>query len=356
MKRTKNLGLWLFLLIVVIIFVLPIPLVARILIVVLFVAAILFRKRSVFYYLRANRKVTSTNPSNWDLAWPLYRKAIDAGLEQTFVITAASMFLQRGDAKEGQAIIETYLASPKKHAPNLDNVAKTMVSMAYWMEGDLQKALDTVTEVYESGYRDKNLYINYTTYLLEQGDTKKAAALLDESQELEETSPGLKDNRGWILLQEGKWEKAEALYSVLVERKPRFPEPYVHYAQVKIHYGLVGEALALLKQALEARFSNTSGIPKQMIESLTAALENPQTRRKTAKEIDADPLAVASGNAPKPILQSFAPEEGLVLDGFAPKVQKKAKKAENPEEERMPNTELTEADIAYAKKHELTSD
>ncbi|MFA6906788.1 MAG: pilus assembly protein PilF, partial [Sphaerochaeta sp.] len=167
MKRNMNWGLWMSLLVTVIVFTLKIPTYSKILLLGLFIAGMLYLKRSIFYYVKANRKITSENEQEWDQAWPLYRKAIKAGLQKSFVITSASMFLQRGDALEGKAILEQYLATSKGKDSNLDNIAKTMVSMAYWMDGDLQKAIRTVEEVYVSGYRDKNLFINYTTYALE---------------------------------------------------------------------------------------------------------------------------------------------------------------------------------------------
>ena len=359
MKRNQNIFLWLFLLIIVLIFALPIPTYSKVLIVAVVLGAFIYFKRSVFYYVKANKKVTDPNEEVWKEAWPLYRKAIGSGLQKQFVITAASMFLQRGDAHEGKQIIQEYLSSEKHRNETLDNIAKTMISMAYWMEGDLQKAIDTVEEVYQGGYRDKNIFINYTTYALEAGDLKKAKELLDASADMEKTSPGIHDNRGWLYLLTGKWEKAAVLYEDLVNREPKFPEPYVHYAQVKIHYGLVGEAIALLEKALEARFANTSGMNKATITALKTALENPETRVKTAKEIDQDTKEVASGRLPKPINESFAKTDELILPDFAPpkELPKAVQKQEavNPEkdddeEERIPNTDLTEEDLAYSEK------
>lgn len=349
MKRNKNLLLWISLLVTVIIFTLQIPTSSKIILLGLFILGIIYIKRSVFSYIKANKKITSENPQDWDNAWPLYRKAIKAGLQKSFVVTAASMFLQRGDAAEGKAILENYLASSKGKDPNLDNIAKTMVSMAYWMEGDLPKALETVQEVYASGYRDKNLFINYTTYALENGDLAKAKALIEESGEMGKTSPGIADNLGWLYILYGKWEQADALFTELVQKKPRFPEPYVHYAQVLLHYGEVQEAIAMLKTALASRFSNTSGMKQAYIQQLLDSLQDEETCHKTAKEIDADPLNVASGRLPKPL------QEADALPGFASrpiKVQAK-KAAKEEEEERLPNTDLTEEDLEYIRKHNL---
>ncbi len=354
MKRNKNLGLWLTLLIVVIIFTLPIPTYSKYLLVALLLGGLLYWKRALILYIRANKKITSTNEKDWELAWPLYRKAMRSGLLPTFKVTAASMFLQRGDEQEGKQIIEEYLASTKGRDETLDKVAKTMVSMAYWMEGDLDKAIKTVDEVYQSGYRDKNLFINYTTYALEKGDLAKAEELMAESGNLETTSPGIRDNRGWIHLIKGEWQEAGELYRELVDRKPRFPEPYVHYAQVKIHFGLVGEAMDLLELALGARYSNTSGMKKETIEKMLSLLKDPETRRKTAVEIDKDCMSVASGKLPAPLAGQFEREEALVLEGFASLPKKQEKQVRKQQEsDRLPNTELTEDDLEYLRTHGL---
>ncbi|MDN5334491.1 MAG: hypothetical protein PWP59_1753 [Sphaerochaeta sp.] len=359
MNRKKNLGLWLTLLIVVLIAVIDIPTYSKFLLIALFLGSLLYYRRSIIYYIRGNSKITSKNEKDWQYAWPLYRKAIKAGLQKPFVITAASMFLQRGDAEEGKQIIEDYLASEKGRNENLDNVAKTMVSMAYWINGDLDKAIECVKEVHENGYRDKNLFINYTTYALAAGDLEKAEQLLDEAGQLEYSSPGIRDSRGWLFLLRGKWEEADALFEELIEKGPRFPEPYVHHAQVKIHFGQVGDAIELLKKALDARFANTSGFSKEIIQGMIEGLENPDTRRKCALEIDRDTISVAVGQSPKSIEETFPPEEGYVLDGFAkPKKQKKSapkqqEKTPDESDNQSPNTDLTEEDLEYIRKHNL---
>ncbi len=360
MNRKKNYRLWVLLLIVLLIFLLDIPSYSKVLLTLLLLGALLFWKRSVIYYIRANKHITSKDEADWQKAWPLYRKAFKAGLQPQFVITSASMFLQRGDAEEGKQIIENYLSSKRGRSENLDNIAKTMVSMAYWMEGDLQKAIDCVKEVHEQGWRDKNLYINYTTYALAAGDVKKAQELLDEAEELKESSPGIEDSRGWLFLLEGNWEEADALFTDLVAKAPRFPEPYVHHAQVKIHYGQSGEAVKLLEQALDARYANTSGFKKEIIQEMIDGLKNPETRRKQALEIDGDVASVAVGKRPKAIEGTFPPEKGKRLEGFAKPSKKPQKKAprqatEVPAEsdERLPNTDLTEQDLEYIRTHNL---
>jgi Tfp pilus assembly protein PilF len=356
MKKNNNLGLWLSLLVIIGISVLPITIWQKALLILLFIGGLAFWKRALLFYVQANKNVISPDSSKWEKAWPLYQKAIRNGLASSFAVTAASMYLQRGDATVGKKIIEDYLAKPEKNKDQtLVHIAKTMVSMAYWMENDLDKAIATVQEVYEEGYRDKNLFINYGTYILEKGDLKTARILVKDAARFESASPGILDNRGWLTILEGNWEEAIPIYETLLGRGPKFPEPYVHAAQIRIHYGKVQEALDLLDKAIAARYSNTSGMKKEKLEELKNRLADPDTRMAAAKEIDANVVLVASGNLPPHTKESFAREEGFELPGFA-KESKKVKpmaKLVSEEGERIPNTELTQADIEYAKKHNL---
>ncbi len=343
MKRNKNFGLWLSILITVVIVVLKIPPLYKVALFALFIGALLYFRRGVFSYMKANKKVTSANEADWSQAWPLYRKAIKAGIQKSFVITAASMFLQRGDREEGKAMLLDYLATTKGKDPSLDGVAKTMVSMAYWMEGDLAHALKLVDEVYQSGQRDKNLYINYTTYLIEDGQTERAQSLISEAKANGLHSPGIIDNQGWLFILAGEWELAEALFSDLVSRGPRFAEPYVHFAQVLIHFGEVQEAIEQLKLACACTFSNTSAMSRKFVEELLDPLTDPQRRIAGAKAIDRDRASVASGRLPSPIEGTYPASDEAVLTGFATRKAKRIEKVKS--EEREPNLELTDEDL-----------
>ena len=342
MKRIKNLGLWLSILVTVIIITLKIPALYKVGLLVLFIGGLLFIRRGIFPYMKANKKATSANPDEWQEAWPLYRKAIKAGVQKPYVITAASMFLQRGNRDEGKQVLLDFLSTSTGKDPSLDAVAKTMVSMAYWMEGDLDRAIECVEEVHQSGYRDKNLYINYTTYLIAAGQLEKAQELVSEAYENAQQSPGIIDNQSWLFILSGRWEEAEGLLTDLVSRNPHFAEPYVHYAQVLIHYGEVAAAIEQLERATQCSFTNTSAMNKETIATLLEGLSDPATRIKSAKAIDADARAVANGRLPSPIEHEYDPSDEPILPGFA---ERKPVPTVVVKEEREPNLELTEEDL-----------
>jgi len=360
MLKKKNIGLWISLLVIVGISVLPTTPGVKFAILILLAGGFFYWKRSIFFYIQGNRHLVKRDENQWKKAWPLYQKALKSGLLPAYRVTAASMYIQRGDMAVGKSILEEYLAEEKKQEDEvLTNIAKTMISMVYWIEGDLERATNEVKAIYDSGYRDKNLFINYGTYALEQGDLKTARKLVEEGAQYENESPGIHDNHGWLYLLEGKWEEANQLYSTLIARGPAFPEPYVHAAQAKIHFGKVGEAIELLEKALLTRFSNTTSMRKEVIKALKERLEDPKTRRAGALEIDQNTAIVASGKLPPPLAEQFEEETGLVLSGFAeekeiekPKNKQLARKLGLDEEDYSPNTDLTEADLEYARKYE----
>ncbi len=358
MKKKPNLGLWLSLLVIMGIGVLPTTPIIKISILVLVVGGFLFWKRSILYYIQGSRHLSKDDQHGMEKAWSLYQKALRSGLIPAYRITVASMYIQHGEVNEGKAIIEEYLAAyKKKEDKSLTNIAKTMLSVVYWLQDDVKKALLLCKEVYASGYRDKNLFINYGAYALEYGDLKTARMLIKEGAQYEAESPGVQDNHGWLCLLEGKWDEADDLYTALVDKSPAFPEPFLHAAQVQIHYGKVGDAIELLEKALLVQYTNTTKIRKADIQALKERLEDPKTRRAGALEIDQNTALVASGKLPKALTETFEEEHELILSGFAKEKEKSknkqaAKKIPAKEEDYAPNTDLTEADLEYARKIE----
>lgn len=347
--------LWIFPAAMVIIVFLSIPTIIKIALILAVFFVMFFLKRKTFLFMSASRHIAqAATPAQTD--WDKLQKALDMGLSEQMQITAASLYIQKGDWKKGWGLLNGVIDSTQKQNDEkshqgLVNVAKIMRSMAFWLNGDLDGAINEVSSVYQNGYRDKNLYINYQTYLLEKGNLSMAKQLLDESKEMEHGSLGIQDNHGWYLILSGKWEEAEAIYNVLFNLNPRFPEPYIHMAQIKLHYGLCKEALEFLSKAEDARFTQTSSIKPGFIKELETALSEPKTRMATAKAVDADVVGVALGRMPKPCTETFEATDAEILSGFAP-VPVEATPAQD--DDRLPDTDLSGDDEEYLKKHGLS--
>ncbi|MDY4611754.1 MAG: tetratricopeptide repeat protein [Sphaerochaetaceae bacterium] len=299
--RKQNLGLWLAVLVVVVVCVLPIPVWSRVLLIVVLAAAFAYWRRSIIFFLLGNRKLVGNEKKgtapDLEKAWGWYRRAWDAHIRLDYAAIIASTFIQRGDARYGKEILESVIM--KSHGTDLEKSSKVALSMAYWRLDDLQGAIDVLEEVRKEGYSDKNLYVNLGTYLLEKGDYKRARKINDEAKKLGPESPGITDNRGWYYIATGDWDNAKKLYEELTEdRKPKFPEAYVHAAQVKVHFGKYEDAVDLLERALGQRFVLTAGVSAETIEGMLDDLRDPSRRKQAAAAIDASARIVAAGGVP----------------------------------------------------------
>lgn len=299
--KKQNLGLWVAVLVVVLVCILPIPVWSRAVIVVVLAAGFIYWRRSIIFFMFGNRKLVGNEKKGKqpepEKAWQWYRKAWDANIRLDYAAIIASTFIQRGDAQYGKEILESIIA--KSPGTELADTSKVAMSMAYWRLGDLQGAIDLLEDVRESGFSDKNLYTNLGTYLLEKGDYKRAKKINDEAKKLGPESPGITDNRGWYYIATGDWNNAKKVYEELTEeRKPKFPEAYVHAAQVKIHFGEYEDAIDLLERALGQKFVLTAGVSADIVEGMLDDLRDPALRKQTAAAIDAGARIVAAGGAP----------------------------------------------------------
>lgn len=306
-----------------------------------------------------------------DKAWPNLEKALRAGLDPDRRNMIGSAYIQQGDAARGVQILEEVAADPK--AGDHRNVAKVTCSMGYWRLGQTDKAIESLEELRASGYRNDNLSINLETYLLETGDLKRFSAIMDDNRSGTENN-GLMDNRGWYCILTGDWETAKAVFDELIdERNAKFPEAYLHGAQVSIHNGDIAQAVDRLSWGLARKFTLTCLATKEYFEHLLLGLENPATREafasamnKHVKEVslcrefpgygkavefdESDPDALKPSRKPT-YLEQKAAADARNADNTTEKPENSSEKDINTDvedDDREPNTELDDDDLAMA--------
>ena len=221
---------------------------------------------------------------DYDKAWPNLEKALKAGLDPDRRNMIGSAYIQQGDASRGVQILEQVIGDPK--AGDHRNVAIVTCSMGYWRLGLVGKAIGTLEELRSTGYRNDNLAINLETYLLETGDIPRFKAIMDDHREGTENN-GLMDNRGWYCILTGDWDTAKEVFDELIdERNAKFPEAYLHGAQVSIHNGDIAQAVDRLGWGLARKFTLTCLATKEYFQHLLLGLENPATRDAFAAAMD----------------------------------------------------------------------
>ncbi len=321
----------------------------KVVIAVALIALFLYLRRGFIIFYRAAVKLQKENTPE---VWKMMKKALAAHVDDERTVLICTAFIQQDDAKFGSEYLENYIAKTKDN--HWRGQAIIALSMGYWRLGQLDKAIDCLQDLRETGYVDGNLQINLETYLLEKGDLKEAKKLITESRKLGKESNGLLDNRGLYYLLTGDWSKAADVYDELInERNAKFPEAYIHGAQVKIHEKNVSQAIDRLGWALSKRFTNTCTVTKEYVEKLLAGLEDSKTSEAFAKAMEANVRAVALGKAfdglekasenptapPKAGESIEEPKEPEMLE------EKERNIGLEEDDDREPNTELTEEDL-----------
>ena len=253
------------------------------------VLVFIFLRRGYLYFYRG---AVLFKKGQTDKVWPVMEKALKAGVDHERRTMIGSAYIQQGDAARGVEILESVMSNPK--AGDFRNSATVTCSMGYWRLGQQDKAIQVLEDLKETGYRNDNLDINLETYLLEKGELKKAKQAISDGRKNNTENNGLLDNRGWYYIQMGNWDKAKEVYDELIDdRNAKFPEAYLHGAQVSIHEGDISQAIDRLGWGTSKRFSATCLTSKEYIEHLLMGLENPETRDDFAKAIDASAVEVS---------------------------------------------------------------
>ncbi len=280
-------------------------------------------------------------------ALPYFEKAVRLGVDTKTEIVVATLLVQYGDPEKGRKILEEHISSRDR---NTKATAEISLSMYWWLKRDLDKALALAEEVYASGYRDRNLYINLLTYYLETGRYKEFKKTMKECRELKMSTPALLDLEAAYYISQSEWQKAGACLEKLFDiSTPGFIDPYLHEAVVCLHYGEWENAAKSLKKIKgSVQLTNTSIYDEAQIDTLIAYIEDKDTRWGLLEVINSDPSVFMRREMPSvrrgvemPVLPS-KPDFSTVLPD--PEI--------NAKDEDDIDTTLTDDDEEWLKKHE----
>lgn len=311
---------------------------------------IVWTRRGTFSFVGANRNYMSKDPEKRKKAIEGFRKAVrTGGLPDTYTISAASVLIQNGEAEAGKAALDA-LAAKKGKKPEVVANAKIAASMACWIGHDIDGAISYIEEVMKTPYRDKNLFINGATYYLEKGDLKAFSALASEWKSRSMNTPALRDLEAVDEMLKGNWRKAANIINELLDKGSyTFPDPYVHAAQVKLHYHNAAEAIAYLKEAIDrSSFNACSVITRDTIESLITLLEDEASAVKVMNGNEEDPLALVNGRIP-----ALSDRAYTVSDEEEVRTEVKAEKKAEAERTDA-DLEINDDDEAWLKAHGLS--
>lgn len=369
MNKNKIMGM-ISLALVIIVGILPISIVSRIMLIAFILGFEIYLNRALLFFIQGNRYILNKKGNTTDKAWIYYKKAFNTGkLELKYLVTMGNVLALKGDPYFSIEVLDEVIKSSKSDK-TLKNQARVQKSMALERLDKIDEAINILQEAREQGYKDKSLYINLGCYLLYNDNIDDAVEVLDESIEYEKTNAGALDNRGWLYIAQEQWEKATQLYSDMMDRKPSFPDPYVHAAQVKLHYGKKEEAIKLLKSSIEKKWSDASFFNQNIIKEIIKNLEIENNNLYISK-FNASFSEIAKGLNLKEFnenelndLQTLEFEEEpenvdeIIInenidekDNIDNDINLDNSVIRNRGEEDFPNTELTEEDLKWEENH-----
>lgn len=289
----KNPTLLVVLAAIIVSMILPVSQSVKMILIIAILCGFIFLKRGYIYVALGSLFLNKKGPKNEKRAWKLYNKGWKAGLAPSYVLMLGNLFVQRGDVLTALEIYDMIIKKGEKGYASYKEIAKSASvsrSMALWILGKEEEAIDTLYKVKSSGYIDANLAINLGTYLIDAERLDEAHELIEESRTLIQEVSGMIDNRGHLLFLTGSLLEAEILYDeFLKDKKPTFPESYVHAGEVKMALGKYSKAGSYFAKALTFPFYQTSTIEKSEVERLLGEvrdLENVDVDEKDADEED----------------------------------------------------------------------
>lgn len=145
---------------------------------------------------------------------------------------------------------------------------RMLQALLAWKKNDLDTAVEYLEEVYESDFRNTNLYQNLGIMYNLAGDYDKALKFNKEAYDYNSDDDIIVDNLADTYALRGEYEEAAKVYEDLLQREPRFPEAYYGCGEVLIHLGKKQEGIELIEKSLDKPFSFLSIRPKEEIEAM----------------------------------------------------------------------------------------
>lgn len=324
-------------------------------ILLLALATILWARRAYFFFIKANRIYSAKDRARYPEAMAWYARTLKAGISPKYTVLAATILIQEGHASEGRWALEKLVTSRSVKDEAILGQAKSALSLAFYIDRDYERALSLCEEVMKTKYRDNVLYINICTYYLALGRVKDFRRTVREFSQSRVTSPALLDLQIVYEMLGGNWKGAYVMLRTLFDKASSFgfADPYVHMAQVWMHYGRSDEAVKMLDEALEkVSFRPVTIISKDFIQNLRDALCAESTRVQTMADCDSDPVSVINGWMPAhaPEGHRFAPQEELEMAEQA--ALESPGEVDADLDDKEPDTELNADDEEWLRRHQ----
>ena len=273
----------------------------------------------------------------------LFEKALRTGIPGNYVIFASSILLA---GKSNEVAAEALAPLLESKDDRLRGQAKSVLSMHCWFSGDHERAIElTESAIYEDGLKDRNTYTNICCYYLKEGKTDKFRKLVGE---VHDNSPVFTHFRAVSYMIEGKYREAGVLLEKLFsESSPSYADPYINYAVVHLHYGMLEKAEKLADMAVKAEAMPELAVyGRDFTEGFRTALADPEERIPFMEAVNRNIKGIILGKIPE-WEKADEPFTGPVAPGY----QKEPDFSSETIAKEDVSTAITDEDEEWIRKH-----
>jgi len=178
-------------------------------------------------------------------------------------VSLAYLMLKKGDIEGSESLFtKTYEASDTSE--EFRNVIKSNIALVKWKKGNIDEAIEMLEKLIAE-FKTTNIYVSLGYLYIAKGDLEKALEFNLEALEYNDANSIILDNLGETYYWLERYEEAEDIYEKMINKNPKFPEPYYHYGIVLEKLDRRDEAIQMVKTATNFKTNFLSSVTDEQI-------------------------------------------------------------------------------------------
>jgi tetratricopeptide (TPR) repeat protein len=182
-----------------------------------------------------------------------------------FQMAYGVLLLRSGQFEKAKAIFNRLLVFFPRNE-SVKNNAKINLALTNWKIGDLDAAVESMTEVHNK-LKNSRTYGTLGYLLVEAGDYEKALEFNLEALDYDDTDAVVLDNLGQLYYRMGDMDKAFEYLQKAKEYNEEQPITLYHLGLIYLQRGQKEEAREVFEKALDCNISALSIISREEIEA-----------------------------------------------------------------------------------------
>lgn len=205
----------------------------------------------------------------------LYKKSVDTKHAKIQIrINYAYTLMRTGDFDEAEMILTPIVRARSEKKKNLIMNAKQQRCMVYYKQGRLDEAMEDAMEMFDSGYKNTQLYGMIGYFKLVRGDDlDEVTKFCEEAYDFNNEDRDIMDNLSICYYKKGEYDKAAELSDKIIADEPKFVEAYYHGAQIAVKRGEYKKAEELMSHIDECRWSNMTTVSRDEVDALNKEIK-----------------------------------------------------------------------------------